>query len=132
VVTGQDDAGNRVMKTFKGVRFGVQRNSTGGPFMTGIENGTYNLSLSDYMGGSYHIDGGTANDAGYIHAGNANISYSHNSYIGCVGISGPNAWSAFTNTMTKLGFGSVSSMVIFQNAPTPALIDSGKRWIPNP
>jgi hypothetical protein len=44
--------------------------------MVGIRNGSFNLSPSSYMGTSYHIDGGMPNDKGYIHAGNANVSYS--------------------------------------------------------
>jgi len=63
VVTAEDDAGNRVMKTFQAVRFGPQRNSTGGPFMIGINSGASSLSASDYLKGSYHIDGGMPNDA---------------------------------------------------------------------
>jgi len=64
------------------------------------------------------------------HAGNANISFAPNSYVGCVGISGPGEWTSFKNTMTGLGFGSVGATVIFLAAPVPALVDSGLRWKP--
>jgi hypothetical protein len=73
-----------------------------------------------------------ANDLAYIHAGN--VSHDSvpvggpNSYIGCVGISGPRAYTLFKTTLHELGFGSVSSYVIFHDAPTPPLVDSGLRW----
>lgn len=129
-VTGQNDEGSQVTSTFQAVRFGVQRNSTGDPFMIGITGGSFSLSASDYMGGSYHIDGGMPNDGGFIHKGNANISTSHNSYIGCVGISGPGSWGQFRTTMNQLGFGSVGATVTFQDAAMPPLVDSGLRWNP--
>lgn len=121
-----------MIKTFKAVRFGVQRNSTGGPFVVGIKNGAYNLSKSNYMaklGGSFHIDGATKNDASYIHAGNFQ-DISSNSYIKCVGISGPGVWTSFNKTMTDLGFNTVGATVIFEDAVAPQLIDSGYRWNP--
>ena len=130
VVTGQDDSGTRVMKTFQAVRFGVQRNSTGGPFMVGITEGAYNLSASDYLGGSFHVDGGMPNDGAYIHKGNANLTSSTNSFVGCVGISGPGSWGLFSKTMTQLGFGTVGATTIFHAAPVPSLVDSGLRWNP--
>lgn len=115
-----DDDGERITKNFQAVRFGVQRNSTGGPFMVGMTGRTFNLSPSTYMGTSYHIDGGMPNDAAYIHAGNADKSMSHNTYIGCVGISGPGAFTSFKNTMRQLGFGSVgaprfSTLLLYQH-----------------
>jgi hypothetical protein len=131
VVTGQTEDGTRVMKTFQAVRFGVQRNSTGEPFMQGINTGSFPLSAKN---GKYHIDGGMSNDLAYIHAGN--ISHDNvpaggpNSYIGCIGISGVLEWTSFKKTMGQLGFGDVSSYVIFHDATTPPLVDSGLRWKP--
>lgn len=128
-VSGQDDEGRQVSRDFKAVRFGVQRNSTGDPFIIGITSGTFNLSASSYMGGSYHIDGAMRNDIAYIHKGNPG-AVSHASYIGCVDISGPGSSGAFTNFMTQLGFAGVGANVIFHTAATPPLVDSGHRWVP--
>lgn len=82
------------------------------------------------MGFSYHIDGATKNDAAFLHAGTANISSGRDSFIKCVGISGPGEWTAFKSEMAGLGLGSVNATIIFHPAAVPALIDSGRRWNP--
>jgi RHS repeat-associated protein len=130
VVTGQTDDGKRVMRTFMAIRFGVQQNTSGQPFVQGIVEGAYPLSASTYMGFSYHIDGATKNDGAYMHAGTADLSFGRDSFIKCVGISGPGEWTAFKSQMADLGFGSVPAIIIFNAAPIPDLLDSGSRWNP--
>jgi RHS repeat-associated protein len=147
VVTGQNDKGELEMYTFAAVRFGVQRNRTGGPFVEGITGGTYMIDKWNpsaiHGAGGYHIDGAMKNNLAYFHAGQ-NAEYTNNrypnSYVGCVGIMTVTidregekvkyGWANFRGAMSRLGFGQVDALVIFRDAPKPSLIDSGKRWIP--
>jgi RHS repeat-associated protein len=130
VIVAGSKNGKMNYASFTALRFGVSTKYTGLPHVVGVESGNFSLTWNASAwtpSGGWHINGTGGKDLEYIHAGPSDWVGHAYPVIGCVAIGGNGEWNAFNNFISSLDPAPVSLRV--QSASTPALIDSGHRYL---